>query len=173
MTLPEPGARAGIRQRGISLFVSMILLAAITVVLLVSARTTLLELTMAGNEQQRISAFERAQSGIDALYDGRKTHIDFNTDVGDRVCTPNAPGDVSCLRRTLALPADDFDEKNWAWALRTGEAALVCPPAFLEISCTDAKAAFFEFRSQFDARGSGGGNRALTQGTLSILPEQQ
>jgi hypothetical protein len=160
-------------QHGISLFVSMILLAAITVLLLVSARTTLLELTMAGNEQQRITAFERAQSGIDALYEGRQVSIDFNTNVGDRVCTANTPGDTSCLRKNLALPADDFDEKNWAWVMRTGEAALVCPPAFLEISCTDAKAAFFEFRSQFDARVAGGGNSSLTQGTLSILPEQQ
>ena len=159
-------------QRGISLFVSMILLAAITILTLISARSTLLELTMAGNEQQRITAFEKAQAAIDKLYEDRTSVINFNTAPGYTYCNSHATGD--CDADTINLSEDDgFNDDNEVWVKRVGEASLVCPPAFLQISCVDAKAAFFEFRSQYDARESRAGNVAITQGILSILPDQE
>lgn len=157
-------------QEGISLFVSMILLAAITILALAGARMTLLELTMAGNDQKRITAFDMAESAIDAMYEDRASIIEFNSDVGHVSCTANATS--GCDLQSITLPADTFGGSDKAWAVRTGESALVCPPAFLEVSCTDAKAAFFELRSQHDARLSDGGNASVTQGILSILPDQ-
>ena len=173
MTMPDRLAkfRPASRQRGISLFVSMILLAAITILTLISARSTVLELTMADNEQQRITAFEKAQAAIDKLFEDRTSVINFNTVVGHTDCTSNISS--GCDAQNVTLPADDgFDGNNKAWVSRVGEAELVCPPAFLQISCADSKAAFFEFRSQYDARANRAGNVAIIQGVLSILPDQ-
>ena len=153
----------------------MILLGAITILTLTAARSTLLELNMAGNEQQRIIAFEKAEAGLDVLYENRAAVIDFNSDVGHADCTGSVTvGEGGCSDQVLTLPSNGFHTTHSkAWSKRVGEAALVCPPAFLEISCTDTKAAFFELRSQYDARADGGANVALTQGLISILPDQE
>ena len=158
------------RQSGVSMFISLILLSVITIITMVAARTTLLEVLMAGNEQKRITAFEKAEAGIHALYDARIEVVDFNLGLNATDCTSNING---CTQNTLTLPANGFGNDSYAKVTRVGEAPLVCPPAWLEISCTDAKAAFFEFQSQYDARGSNGGNITLTQGVLSILPDQE
>jgi hypothetical protein len=149
------------RQRGISLFVAMIMLAGVTMMSLAAARMTLLEITMAGNDQDRIDSFERAAV------------IDFNSGVGHIDCTGNVALGADCDEQTITLPSGDFHpSKNYGWSKRVGAAKLLCPPAYLEISCTDAKAAYFEFRSRYDDRAAGGAMVEVTQGLLSILPEQ-
>ena len=160
------------QQSGISMFIGMVLLGVVSMISLVSARTTLLEVIMSGNEQKHITAFEKAESGIHALYDNRSTVIDFNMALKSSDCTANNSIDPGCTSFNVNLPSGLFGNESKAKITRVGEAALVCPPAYLEISCTDAKAAFFEIQSQFDRRGNGGGNVTITQGLLSILPEQ-
>ncbi len=55
------------QQQGVALAVAMILLLGVTVVSLASLNTSLLELVMSGNEQARMSAFQKAQAGLDAV----------------------------------------------------------------------------------------------------------
>ncbi len=161
------------RQRGISLFVAMIMLAGVTMMSLAAARMTMLEITMAGNEQDRVAAFERAEAGLHALYENRAGVVDFNSGVGHIDCTGNVALGADCDEQTITLPSGDFHPtKNYGWSKRVGAAKLLCPPAYLEISCTDAKAAYFEFRSRYDDRAAGGAMVEVTQGLLSILPEQ-
>ena len=150
------------------MFIAMVLLGVVSMISLVSARTTLLEVIMSGNEQKRIFAFEKAESGIHALYDKRSELIDFNMALNDSYCTSN---NSNCTSYNVSLPNGLFGNESKAKITRVGKATLVCPPAYLEISCTDAKAAFYEMESQFDKRGDGGGNVMITQGLLSILPE--
>ena len=155
------------------MFVAMVLLGVVSIITLISARTTLLELVMAGNEQKRISAFEKAEAGLHALYHLRESSIDFNLPLNSYDCTTNVGNDTTCNRSNVSLPSGAFGNNSSATVKRVGEAAFVCPPAYLEISCTDAKAAFFELRSQYDGRANGDGNVMLTQGMLSILPDQE
>lgn len=54
------------RQRGAALIVGLILLMVLTVLAVSSMRTAGLELLMAGNAQFRESAFQLAQTGVDA-----------------------------------------------------------------------------------------------------------
>ncbi|MCZ7596847.1 MAG: PilX N-terminal domain-containing pilus assembly protein [Gammaproteobacteria bacterium] len=165
--------RGNRRERGISLFVSMILLAAITILTLIAARSTLLELTIAGNEQLRMSAFERAASAIDAMWDQRTSIVDFNSPVGHSNCSDNfqegVTPDPACADFGINLP--DASDSN-VWVRRIGGGEGICPPDFVDTSC-DYDAVFFEFRSQFDGRNFGNkqqGNVIVTQGVLSLLP---
>ena len=165
-------------ERGISLFVSMILLAAITILTLIAARSTLLELTMAGNAQTRMSAFERAASAIDAMWDQRTSIINFNAPVGNANCSNRFPNgvtpDPACTEFGIDLGDDASDSHVWVTRIGGGEG--ICPPDFVDTSC-DYDAVFFEFRSQFDGRNEDNeandeqkGNVIVTQGVLSLLP---
>ena len=57
----------GHKQSGAALIVSLILLMVLTVLAISTMRTASLELLMAGNAQYRESAFQLAQTGIDAV----------------------------------------------------------------------------------------------------------
>lgn len=59
---------APLRQRGVTLAVILMLLIGVTVVALTSLQTGLLEMVMAGNEEARVAAFQKAQAGIDAAF---------------------------------------------------------------------------------------------------------
>ena len=152
-------------QRGISLFVSMILLAAITILGLVSARLTFLELAMSGNEQNRVTAFEGATAAIDRMWMMRLSILNVDADLG--------------TSWTVSLPeADGFDsDKTTAWVTRTGTKKVDDLPALADISSSIEQsnklpAAYFELHSRYDDRTSTGAHVSITQGALVILPPQ-
>ncbi|MDH3377863.1 MAG: pilus assembly PilX N-terminal domain-containing protein [Gammaproteobacteria bacterium] len=181
------------RQRGVALAVAMILLLGVTVVSVASLNTSLLELVMAGNEEARMSAFQKAQAGLDAVEKELCTDYvaffaPYDT-TGASSCTSGGFDGKTCDNTTLALPADYDDPDDLAnTQIRVARFAQVerssprgddsvDPADFDNVSCSvgyrpssAAKTyASLIFESKYDAIASRGGRAQLAQGYLIEL----
>lgn len=101
-------ARAGLqqlrgRQRGVTLFICLIMLLVMTVLAVSSMGTGRLELVMAGNTQARENAFQLAQAGLDdrlAGYVGNRAELDAAPpcpNAGDPPLATGAPTTIGDL----------------------------------------------------------------------------
>lgn len=95
-TPPRSTRRAGQRQRGVALSITLILLIVFTLLGVFALSTSVLELRMAGNVQQSMDSFQSAEAGVAAVLRTANSEPDpaknpFNGQkVGDVNATPLA-----------------------------------------------------------------------------------
>lgn len=156
------------RQRGVSLLVSMVLLIGVTVVSLSSLSTGLLEMLMAGAEEARMTAFQKAQAGVEAIV-GETSNFAVVGGVGDSNCTTNFSGSESCNQSTLSFPAG-FDTAKHAARRERLNPLLACPPRAFATSCDAFKVAHFSVDSRFRDTVNRGGRSEILQGFMVLVP---
>lgn len=156
------------RQTGAALFTVLILLVALTLVSLTSLGGSLLELRMAANEEAEMSAFQRAQAGVDAVLSDATANFVVSGNVGHRNCY-NTSG---CEATIAALP-EPVGSDNTIIIERLTETA--CPPRTRDsaTSCANQGAVTFSLQSEFDATASGQGKAEINQGYIQLVPAGQ
>ena len=156
------------RQTGAALFTVLILLVALTLVSLTSLGGSLLELRMAANEEAEMSAFQRAQAGVDAVLSDATANFVVSGNVGHRNCY-NRSG---CEATIAALP-EPVGSDNTIVIERLTETA--CPPRTRDsaTSCANQGAVTFSLQSEFDATDSGQGKAEINQGYIQLVPAGQ
>ena len=182
------------QQQGVALAVAMILLLGVTVVSLASLNTSLLELVMAGNEQARMSAFQKAQSGLDAveaeICADYKAFFAPYVGTGYAVCASTGFDNKTCDVTTLPLPVDyvnpDALANTQIRARRFGTFQRSPPRGDDTVNAADLSTsvacrgyrpssslksyAQILIESKYDAIASRGGRAHLVQGFLIELP---
>ena len=176
------------QQQGVALAVAMILLLGVTVVSLASLNTSLLELVMSGNEQARMSAFQKAQAGLDAVEaELCADYVAFlapYVGTGYAVCASTGFDNKTCAVTTLPLPVDYDDPDDLAnTQIRASRFSQferaaprgpdeVNPDDFNNVTCnsgyrpssTSKTYASLIFESKYDAIASRGGRAQWAQG---------
>lgn len=153
-------------QRGVALAVGLLLLLLLTVISVTSMRSSIFELQMARNEESRISAFERAQSIIDAIISDISNMI--GSEIGDTNCTTNVAGctsdSVSIADEIMVAPHDARTA-----AIVTYTSCLDTVPRRLNVSEDEFDSAQFSVESRYDATADRQGRSALVQGVMVII----
>ena len=88
-------------ERGVVLVISLLVLLILAIVASTVARTNVLQLHMAANEEARIAARQFALAAVDAVLSDSE-NLSLQPAVGHRVCSRNS-SDASCDERTIAL----------------------------------------------------------------------
>ncbi len=160
-------------QRGVTMAVALVILIGVSVVSLSALTTTMWELVMAGSEEARMSAFHRAQNGIDAAI-VNSGNFPVGESVGYRNCTSGFASkyDETCDDSSVTLPST-YDATDTEVAVVVVAPADNCPPRVMSTSCENFTVASFSIDSRHDATAARGGRADLMQGYLVLLPKFQ
>lgn len=166
VTLRSPG-----RERGAALITALIFLVVITMLSLTSMRSSMMELRMATNDEARVSAFQSAQSVVDATFaDSSNTPVVGN--VGYRNCTATVAG---CDAYDIALADGIF-----ATEVANGDVTVVVErlgpeerpaPRGLETSATWFASVVFSVQGTYDRADEGLGSTTIEQGVMVLIPK--
>ena len=164
--------RRELRQRGVVLIVSLLVLLVLGVIATTLARSNQLQLHMAGNDEARIAAMQQALAVVDSLIpaitDGRSPGP-----LGYRVCAPLSADD-SCDERTLVLEpsvepaAGNLDVSVVRVAPLAGRLPIMGEAAVS--STVFYRVAKLELQVSYDGTQEGLGRAVLAQGVLVRLP---
>jgi len=96
------------RQQGVVLIVSLIFLLLLAILATTVSETNILQLRMAGNDESKMEATQRALAIVDAILD-EGTNVPVVGDVGYRICdedssSPTLPSD--CKEYEITIPSD-------------------------------------------------------------------
>jgi hypothetical protein len=161
-----------VRQRGASLFVSMIILIAVTLLTLASLGAGMMELRMSSNEELRMAAVQAAQAAVDNViqtdYQARQPaslnyslqYFTVKGNIPDRVCTSSWNGS-ECTTKTITLSAPLNANGSGAQLKITRWT----DPQSTRTGC--GKAALFEIESISDRTLIGQGKAELVHGYLA------
>lgn len=159
-------------QRGVALAVSLMLLLLITVLGITAMRSSILELYMARNEAARISAFERAQSLVDGLFESIATNFEVSN-VGDTRCynKTGCTGGLGALSPAAELVDDATEAARSAISVRyrscfAGVPAVIGGGTSIDVLDTVE----FQVEASYDASSAKQGRAEVGQGVLVLIP---
>lgn len=157
-------------QQGVTLAVALVILVGVTVVSLTMLSTSMLELVMAGSEEARTTAFQKAEAGLDAISVDESNFRVFGN-VGYKNCTSGFAYTYggTCDLTTITLPTG-YDATGNEMSVRREAPLEQCPPRGMSTSCTSYSVATFSTDSRFDATQTRGGRIDLVQGYLILVP---
>ena len=163
------------KQRGAALITALIFLIIITMLSLSSMRSSMMELRQATNDEIRASAFQSAQTLVDAVLNTPST-MPVVGDVGFRNCSADFTG-LDCDATTLTLPDGMYateiaDESVRVVVERLGP-TFRPPPRGLGTSARMLTAAAFRIDAAYDRGDQGQGHSEITQGVLIVVPKGQ
>jgi len=162
----QPGPASLREQRGVALAVALIMLLLLTVLGITAMRGSIFELQMARNEESRLSAFERAQSIIDAVI-ARPANLKGG-DAGDTNCYGIPSGcdhaDVTLDDDLLTQPYADRTQARVTYNYCRGKV-----PRALNVSEDEFDGAWFAVEGTYDATDAKLGRSALEQGVLVLI----
>jgi hypothetical protein len=161
------------QQAGVVLLVSLLVLLVMGIIATTVARTNQLQLHMAGNDEARIAAMQRALAVIDGVF---ARPGNFRTDVpaGHRTCRVAAVSE-GCDAQSLTLDAGVLPTVGLvevAVERLAPEAGRM--PVLGEShanSTVHYRVAKFEVQVVYDQTADGGGRASLAQGVLVRLPQ--
>lgn len=164
-----PGARLHLlhRSRGAALITALVLLIVVTLLTVTAMRFSTLELRMAGNEQQRLAAFESAQAAIDSVI-ADTDNFPIIGAAGFTNCTANL---TSCSRNDITLSGAPFDSTTHFVTVARLPPDTIPIPRGVETSSDKFSAAAFSVNSFFDGSGIGTGSVRIVQGYLVLAPK--
>ena len=161
--LNGPGMR---HQRGVVLAVGLIILLLLTVLGIAAMRGSIFELQMARNEEARLSAFERAQSVIDAVI-ARPANLKGG-EPGEPSCNGNVTGcdhaDVTMDDELLEAPHGERTQARVTYRYCRGKV-----PRRLNVSEDEFDGAWFSVEGTYDGSEDRLGRSALDQGVLVLM----
>ena len=156
-------------QQGAALITALILMMALTLYALASMSTTTTQLTISGNDESTVEAYERAQSIVDAVVE-----VDTNFKVtggsGYSICTSNISG---CDLTTITLSGIIFDisgTRDKAKIERLVPENIPMPRA-AESSGDKFETALFSVTGSYDNVANGTGKAEVVQGYLLLIPK--
>lgn len=149
------------RQDGVALAAGLMILLIITVIGVVSMRSSIFEIRMARNEEARMEAFQRAESLVESIvsYDAN-----FNAvSAGDSTCLKF--GDANC---TITIDADLNTAPHNTRS--TGSTTFICEttaPRFLAMS-EGNNVFLFDVLATYDATSAKQGRASVALGVLDV-----
>lgn len=168
--MSQPALTFEEKQSGAILVMTMIFLAAISILAVTSMQSGNIGLYMAQNEESRIAAVQGAQALADAIV-SNPASTPVVGGPGFTICTP---GEVNCNRSDL--PISDF---YLASAVANGYISarvqrdgplLRPPPRTIESSIDKFTAASFEVTTTYDRTEEQLGRQQITEGVLVLIP---
>jgi hypothetical protein len=163
---PHPG------QRGFVLVVSLLVLLLLGIIATTAARTNQLQLHMAGNDEGRVAALQRALAVVDAVLDSPAA-ISLDSGVGHRSCMAGSP-DQACDDYTIELTPGARPEAGRlelsVTRIAPAKSAMPLLEEALASSAVHYRVAKFEVRVVYDGAAAGIGRAALARGVLVRLP---
>lgn len=163
-------------QSGVALIVALMFLALITLVAITGAQTSTLQLQMAGNEQSRVEAQQRALALIDAIIDN-SDNAPVVGDVGFKICD-EASDDNSCDLKQISLDNSVTTMPDGVhtdfYVTRIGPLEVDAPSmSEEEVSSASAyKLARQEVRAEIDGLDQRLGRATIVQGMYVRIPAQ-
>lgn len=154
-------------QRGVALVVTLVVLIGISVVSLASLKTGVFELLMAGNEEARTSAFQRAKAGLDAVA-ARISNFVVIGDIGYRNCTPGATV-AGCAMNNITVPGE-FDPTGSEMFVERLAPLSACPPRGMATSCENFSVSSFAIDAHYSDTPNRGGRSRQQEGYLILVP---
>jgi len=162
------GVRAVAREGGVVLVVSLLVLLMLGIIASTVARTGLLELHMAGNEEARIAAMQQALAAVDAIL-ARAGDLPLAGGVGYRLCLPGSPG-LACDEHSLVLEPGAVSAAGSVDVAVTRIAPLEGRiPVMAESQASSTvyyRVATFEVQAVYDGAARNPGRAAIAQGLL-------
>lgn len=155
------------RARGAALVTALVLLIVITLLTVTAMRFSTLEMRMASNEEQRLSAFQSAQAAIDAVI-ANTAHFPVTGTAGFTNCTANMTG---CDRNGITLSGAPFSTATTFVTVERLSPDTLPIPRGVETSSDKFSAAGFSVNSFFDGSGLGTGSVRIVQGYLVLAPK--
>lgn len=160
-------------QQGVALAVALMILVGVTVVSLSMLASSMMELVMAGSEEARTTAFQKAEAGIDAVAADTSNFQVFGN-VGHKNCTSGFASKYggTCNATAVTLPGG-YDATGSEMSVRREAPLEQCPPRGMSTSCESYSVATFSMDSRFDATQTRGGRVDLIQGYLLLVPKSE
>ena len=163
-------------QRGAALFTALMFLIVLTLISLAAMRSSTLEMRMAANDEERLTAFQRTQAVVDATI-GVIDNIQVIGDVGRRVCTgsnaQSTPDGVTCTKYTIALADSDFDADVTAGIAKVAvtrmSPAESPAPRALGTSAAVYSVATFQVDALYDGTDDGLGRGRIVEGVMVLI----
>lgn len=143
------------RQCGSVLFVCLTFLVLITLVSLGSIRSSIIELRLASNTEERLAAAHVAQAAIDSAISTEANFVVTGT-TGTEKTNPTLSGNMSEFTQTDVVIT---------------EMGRFEPPRGSGLSSDKFTTALFNVDSEYDAVSSGRGQAHLAQGYMIIVPQ--
>jgi Tfp pilus assembly protein PilX len=165
----------GLFQKGlVTLATSFILLMGITLITLNSSRLGVLELFVSGSYEDRNTAFNNAESGVDVVYANVRNLMDLNKPIGYKNCTTFddlISTDVNCDANSITSangwPAEFSNSNHQASVVYDQKS---CPPRSLDTSCSHVQFAHYNVDSVFDNTSSKASRSKVVLGLMELVP---
>lgn len=164
------------RQRGAVLIVSLLFLLLLTLIATTASRTSTFELKMAGNEQSRIEATQKAMAVVHAIEsDSDNTPIVGN--IGYKICATGVSGggcNESIINLSSAVTTVQSGASLSYNVTRKGPLETDAPTMDEDqaSSASAFKVARYEVTASYDGSGAGMGSAEIVQGVLVKIPSQ-
>ncbi len=166
------GAPPAAAQRGVVLLVSLLVLLVLAIIATTVARTNVLELHMAGNEEARVAALQQALAAADGVL-ASAVGAPLKGGVGYRLCLPGS-ADPACDEHSLVLEPGAGPTAGSAEVAVTRVAPLADRmPVMAEARASSTvyyRVAKFEVQVVYDGTARDLGRAAIAQGLLVRLP---
>lgn len=152
------------RQEGAVLIVALLILIVVTVLGVSTTENGILQMQMAGNDQARMDAFERAESANEYLVD-TTTSLPVVGGTGYKICTSG----ISGCNETITLPTEFSASAHEVEIIRVAPESMP-PPRFLSTSSSQFASAAFESESRY-ADTATGAQVGIVLGILKLTPK--
>jgi hypothetical protein len=157
-------------SKGAALVTALVLMVSLTMFALASMRGSTTQLTLSGNDEARVEAYERAQSIVDAVVDDDSYFV-VAGQAGYSVCTSNISG---CDKSTISLSGSPFTSSETdgiqARVMRLVPENMPMP-RIAESSGDKFDTALFSISGEFDESKLGRGKAKVVQGYLMLVPK--
>ncbi len=163
------------KQRGAILIVAMIFLLLLSVLAVTTMRMGTLQVYMAGNEQARVEAFEKAQAIVSSL-DGNDANFNVVGSTGYRMCSAGHSDANNCDLTNLlvdnavntAVTSAGQSVEYDITELYSIDAGIPLP--LLLATGTGADVTFWGVRGHYDDRANRQGESEIVLGSMRIYP---
>lgn len=160
------------KQSGLAtLLTTIMILLGVTLITLNSSRLSSLELIVSNNYESEHTAFNKSESGLDALFTTAQNVLDWNRPDGYAYCTVNNSKFANCDEDTITTangwPAEFTASQHQAQVVldRIG-----CAPRWLDTSCSGGvNFGHFTIRSVYDDTANKGSVTETVSGAMQIL----
>ena len=160
------------KQRGLAtLLTTIMILLGVTLITLNSSRLSSLELVVSDNYESEHTAFNKAESGLDALFSTTLDLLDWNRPEGYAFCTVNDDKFTTCDENTITpsngWPSEFTTTQHQAQVVQE---RVGCAPRWLDTTCSGAvQFGHFTMRSVYDDTPNKGGVSETVSGAMQLL----
>ncbi|MGI9318570.1 MAG: pilus assembly PilX family protein [bacterium] len=160
------------KQSGLAtLLTTIMILLGVTLITLNSSRLSSLELVISNNYESEHTAFNKSESGLDALFTVSQDLLDWNRPEGYSFCTVNdtyfATCDENTITPTNGWPTEFTTVQHQAQVVQE---RVGCAPRWLDTSCSGTvQFGHFTIRSAYNDTANKGSSSETVSGAMQLL----